>query len=90
MYDFCLEQLCTQSCYCILVSLYDCSNRVINIYRLVDKGHKVFGVEISEKAVSELFSDAGLSPKVTPIGNNSTLYEVHIAMCRIDLSCYSS
>ena len=56
----------------------DCSIRVLYkyIFRLADKGHKVFGVEISEQAVSEIFTDAGLSAKVTPVGNDSTLYEV--------------
>ena len=45
-------------------------------FRLVDKGYKVFGAEVSEQAVSEIFTDAGLTAKVTPVGNDSTLYEV--------------
>ena len=50
--------------------------------RLADKGYKVFGAEISEQAASKVFTEAGLSAKVTPIGNDSKLYEVQ--MC---LSC---
>ena len=49
---------------------------VLFIYRLVDQGHSVVGVEIYEGAVSGIFSDAGLSPKVTSVNNNLTLYEV--------------
>ena len=45
-------------------------------YRLVDEGHKVFGVEISDMAVKELFKDADLSPKLTTVDSNFTLYEV--------------
>ena len=36
----------------------------------------MFGVDVSEQAVSEIFTDAGLSAKVTPVGSDSTLYEV--------------
>ena len=45
-------------------------------YRLVDEGHKVFGVEISDMAVRELFKDADLSPTLTTVESNFTLYEV--------------
>ena len=45
-------------------------------YRLVDKGYKVFGVEISEQAVGEIFTEAGLFAKVIPVGNDFKLYEV--------------
>ena len=57
----------------VLLHTYTC---IIWYFRLADKGHKVFGVEIHEQAVSEIFTDAGLSAKVTPVGNDSTLYEV--------------
>ena len=50
------------------------------IDRLVDQGHSVFGVEISTGAASGIFSDAGLSPKVTSVNNNLTLYEV-VCVC---------
>ena len=46
------------------------------MYRLVDQGHNVVGVEIYAGAVEGIFSDAGLSPKVTSVNNNLTLYEV--------------
>ena len=36
----------------------------------------MFGVDICDQPVSEIFTDAGLSAKVTPVGNDSTLYEV--------------
>jgi len=36
----------------------------------------VVGVEIYGGAVSGIFSDAGLSPEVTSVNNNLTLYEV--------------
>ena len=49
---------------------------MIHLCRLVDKGYKTFGVEVSDKAVKEIFTDAGLSPKATPVGSNSILYEV--------------
>ena len=45
-------------------------------FRLADKGYEVFGAEASEQAVSEIFTEAGLSAKVTPVGNDSKLYEV--------------
>ena len=54
----------------------ECSVRIFNNFRLADKEYKVFGVDISKQAVSEIFTDAGLSAKVTPVGNDSTLYEV--------------
>jgi len=38
----------------------------------------VVGVEIYAGAVTALFSDAGLSPDVTSVNNNLTLYEVEI------------
>jgi len=43
--------------------------------RLVDQGHSVVGIEIYAGAVEGIFSDTGLSPKVTSV-NNLTLYEV--------------
>ena len=46
------------------------------MYRLVDQGHSVVGIEIYAGAVESVFSDAGLSPKVTSVNNNLTLYEV--------------
>ena len=46
------------------------------MFRLVDQGHNVVGVEIYAGAVEGIFSDAGLSPKVTSVNNNLTLYEV--------------
>jgi len=36
----------------------------------------VVGVEIYSEAVSGIFSDAGLSPRVTSVNNNLILYEV--------------
>ena len=36
----------------------------------------MFGVEICDQPVSEVFTDAGLSAKVISVGSNSTLYEV--------------
>jgi len=47
--------------------------------RLVDQGHSVVGIEIYAGAVEGIFSDAGLSPKVTSVNNNLTLYEVECA-----------
>jgi len=47
-------------------------------FRLADKGYKAFGVEASELAVSEMFTEAGLSAIITPVGNDSKLYEVRI------------
>jgi len=44
--------------------------------RLVDQGHSVVGIEIYAGAVEGIFTDAGLSPKVTSVNNNLTLYEV--------------
>ena len=38
----------------------------------------MFGVDVSEQAVSEIFQEAGVSAKVTPVGNDSKLYEVAI------------
>jgi len=46
------------------------------MYRLVDQVHSVVGVEIYAGAVGGIFSDAGLSPKVTSVNNSLTLYEV--------------
>jgi len=46
------------------------------MHRLVDQGYSVVGVEIYAGAISDIFSDAGLSPKVTSVNNNLTLYEV--------------
>jgi len=46
------------------------------MYRLVDQGHSVVGVDIYPGAISGMFSDAGLSPKVTSVNDNLTLYEV--------------
>ena len=48
----------------------------LHMYRLVDQGHIVVGVEIYVGAVDGIFSDAGLSPKVTSVNNDLTLYEV--------------
>ena len=36
----------------------------------------MFGVEISDLAVRQIFKEANLSPKLIPVDNNSTLYEV--------------
>ncbi|XP_065891480.1 probable thiopurine S-methyltransferase isoform X2 [Dysidea avara] len=49
--------------------------RSLDLKWLVDQGHSVVGVEIYTGAVSGIFSDAGLSPKVTSPNNNLTLYE---------------
>jgi len=46
------------------------------MYRLVDQGHSVVGVDIYPEAISGMFPDAGLSPKVTSVNDNLTLYEV--------------
>jgi len=46
------------------------------MYRLVDQGHSVVGIEVYAGAVTGIFSDAGLSPKVTSVNDNLTLYEV--------------
>ena len=46
------------------------------MYRLVDQGHTVVGNEIYAGAVEGIFSDAGLSPKVTKVNDSLTLYEV--------------
>ena len=58
------------------------------LYRLVDQGHSVVGVEIYSGAVSGIFSDAGLSPKVTTSANNNvTIYEVECVSIRSVHSC---
>ena len=36
----------------------------------------MFGIEISDLAVNELFTDAGVTATVTPVSSNS-LYEVY-------------
>ena len=35
----------------------------------------MFGVEISDLAVKQIFEEADLSPKLIPVDSNSTLYE---------------
>ena len=48
----------------------------------------MFGVEISDEAVTGLFTDVSLSPKVTPIGSNSTLYEVYNLWTDMFIRCH--
>jgi len=57
------------------VEIWACTVALL-MYRLVDQGHSVVGVEIYAGAVSDIFSDAGLSPEVTSVNNNLKLYEV--------------
>ena len=57
------------------VELSTCTVALL-MYRLVDQVHSVVGVEIYAGAVGGIFSDAGLSPKVTSVNDSLTLYEV--------------
>ncbi|XP_065891481.1 probable thiopurine S-methyltransferase [Dysidea avara] len=67
--------------------------RSLDLKWLVDQGHSVVGVEISTGAASGIFSDAGLSPKVTLVNSNLTLYEACEGRLKVfagDMLCVSS